>query len=113
MVTVVEVVTFVVVIVNVPKVFPPAIVTLDGTLATAGLSLFRVTGSPAEHAGNETDTVAITGLPPLTVLGNDKVATGGGVTVRVAVFAERPELAVIVAAAVVHCGTLVIATCRV
>jgi hypothetical protein len=51
MVTVVEVVTFVVVMVNVPEVSPPAMMTLGGTLATDGLSLVSLTASPTEHAG--------------------------------------------------------------
>jgi hypothetical protein len=52
----------------------------------------------------------VTLFPPLTVLGNDRLVTGGGVTVKGALFAEAPEVAVMVTVAVVHCGMLVTGT---
>jgi hypothetical protein len=113
MVTTVEVVTFAVVIVNVPEMSPPETVILAGTLATEGLLLMRVTGNPAEQAGYETDTVAMRLFPPFTVLLKEKLATGGGVTVSDALFVESPDVAVIVTSALVHCGTVVTGTCKV
>jgi len=112
MVTTVEVITFAVMIVNVPEICPPETVILAGTLATEGLLLIRVTGNPAEQAGYETDTAAMRLFPPFTVLLNDKLATGGGVTVSDALFVESPDVAVIVTAALVHCGTVVTGTTK-
>ena len=51
MLTVVVVVTLNVVIVNVADFCPPAMVTVEGTMATDGFELCSVTGIPELHAG--------------------------------------------------------------
>jgi hypothetical protein len=51
MCTIVVVVTWVVVMVNVADFVPPVMMIFEGTLATAGLSLVRGIGRPAGQAG--------------------------------------------------------------
>ena len=77
-VTEVVLVTALVVTVNAADVLPDAIVTLEGTVATAVLLLERVTTVPPEGAGPEIVTVPAEGEPPLTEEGFNvtELATG-------------------------------------
>ena len=71
-------------IVKLPLVSPAGIVILDGTLATDGTSLARVTTSPPSGAGSGSVTVPVDGLPPVTLFGltvnDESVELGGGVS---------------------------------
>jgi hypothetical protein len=101
MVTGVEAVTAVVFTVNVALVAPAATVTLAGTVAADAL-LERDTTAPLLGAGPLRVTVPVEEEPPVTLLGLSVIeeSVGGvpaGVTVSVAVFADVPKVAVIVA----------------
>ena len=87
MLTGVEAVTARVVTVNVALVAPAGMVTLAGTVATAGLSLERETMTPPVRADPLSVTLPVEGDPPLTLVGfsASEVRVGGGVTVREAV----------------------------
>jgi hypothetical protein len=69
-------------IVKLPLLSPAGIVILDGTLATDGTSLARVTTSPPGGAGSGSVTVPVDGLPPVTLFGftvnDESVGLGGG-----------------------------------
>jgi len=69
MVTGVDVVTALVVTVNVALLAPAATVTLAGTVAVDVLLLVRVTAAPPAGAGPLSVTVPIEEDPPLTVVG--------------------------------------------
>lgn len=79
-------------IVNVLEVAPAGTVMLAGTLAFAEFLLESVTTAPAAGAGAESVTVAVTGVPPTTLVEANVSAasvTGAltaGLTVNVAVF---------------------------
>ena len=66
---------------------PAGMVTLAGTVATAGLSLERETMAPPVRADPLSVTLPVEGDPPLTLVGfsASEVRVGGGVTVREAV----------------------------
>ena len=87
----VEVDTEVVVIVNVRLVAPALTVTLDGTVAALTLLLASATTLPPEGAAEDSVTVPVDELPPVTVAGlTDTDARVGelavpGVTVNPAV----------------------------
>jgi hypothetical protein len=108
MVTAVEVVTVVVVMVNVADFWPLGTVTLAGTLATEGFELVSVTGCPAVQAGYAIYTVAITAFPPFTELLKPRLLAGGGVTVSGRLRLLAPEVAVIVTVLLEHCAVVVI-----
>jgi hypothetical protein len=110
--TLVVTVTPSVVIVNVADLCPPATVMVAGTVATDGFELCSVTGIPELHAGLETYTVAVTGVPPLTEETKLRLVGGGGVTVSVLFSVLRPDDAVSVAGVFVHCGVVVTGTCK-
>jgi hypothetical protein len=57
------------------------------------------------------ETVAVTGLPPLTVDVNERLLRGVGVTVNVVCSVLTPEDAVNVTAVLLHCGALETDTC--
>src|SRR5262245_16273256 len=82
-VTVVGVETAVVDTVNVPLVEPAAIVMLDGTVATAVLSLDSVTTAPPEGAALSSVAVPVDGDPPATLVGFklSEVSDSAGTTV--------------------------------
>jgi hypothetical protein len=93
-VTGVELVTVVVLTVNVALVAPEAIVTLAGTVAAAA-PLERLTTAPLLGAGPLRVTVAVEKEPPVTLLGltviEERVgAVPAGVTVSVAVLLAPP-----------------------
>ena len=69
MLTGVEAVTARVVTVNVALVAPAGMVTLAGTVATAGLSLERETMTPPVRADPLSVTLPVEGDPPLTLVG--------------------------------------------
>jgi hypothetical protein len=108
MVTAVEVVTVVVVMVNVADFWPLGTVTLAGTLAAEGFELVSVTGCPAVQAGYAIYTVAITAFPPFTELLKPRLLAGGGVTVSGRLRLLAPEVAVIVTVLLEHCAVVVI-----
>jgi hypothetical protein len=93
-VTGVELVTVVVLTVNVALVAPEAIVTLAGTVA-ADAPLERLTTAPLLGAGPLRVTVPVEKEPPVTLLGltviEERVgAVPAGVTVSVAVLVAPP-----------------------
>jgi hypothetical protein len=100
------------VITKVADFCPPATATLGGTVATEGLALSSDTLNPWAQAGYEMDTVAVTGFPPFTEDGKVKLLTGGGVTAKDAFKTVTPADAVSVTVVLLHCGVLVIGTCR-
>lgn len=63
---------------KVALLLPADTVTLEGTVATAVELLERVTVVPAEGAGPEIVTVAVDGVPPVTLVGLNarELATG-------------------------------------
>jgi hypothetical protein len=71
-------------IVKLPLVAPAGIVMLDGTPATDGASLARVTTSPSVGAGSGSVTVPVDGVPPATLFGftanDESVGLCGGVS---------------------------------
>jgi hypothetical protein len=71
-------------IVKLPLVAPAGIVILDGTLATDGASLARVTTNPSGGAGSGNVTVPVDGVPPATLFGStvndESVGLEGGVS---------------------------------
>ena len=87
MLTGVEAVTARVVTVNVALVAPAGMVTLAGTVATAGLSLERETMTPPVRADPLSVTLPVEGDPPLTLVGfsvsDVRVGPGGGCGVTV------------------------------
>jgi len=93
-----EVVTQVVVIVNVVEVAPATTVTLSATVARAGFELERVTTAPSAGAGPFRYTLfEVDVLPPTIVVGfgfND--ATAVGFTVSVPVWMTPSKVAVMV-----------------
>ena len=94
MVTEVEVVTLLVVTVNVMLLAPAATVTLAWTVAAAVLPLIRETDAPPLGAGPLSVTVPVEGDPPITLIGlsaiEESVAEPGGVTVSEAVLVPPP-----------------------
>ena len=86
--------------VKVAELAPAATVTLAGVVAIDGAVLFKVTFAPPVGAGADSVTVAVTGVPPLTVVGAsvsvDSVAgaAGGGFTTKVVVFCTPLYVAV-------------------
>ena len=104
----VEVVTGVVVIVNVVELFPPVTVTLAGTLATDGFELESATGCPAAQTLYEKNTVAVTRFPPFAELLKLRLLKEGGVTVEEAFKLLAPEVAVKVTLLLEHCAVVVI-----
>jgi hypothetical protein len=87
---------------------PAGMVTLEGTVATAGLLLASDTEMPPLGATPLSFTVPVELLPPTTVLGTtDSEDNDGVVTVRVADFMETPLLAVIVTGVEDETGTVV------
>jgi len=83
---------------NVAVVAPAGTVTLPGTVAAAVLLLAReMVVSTAARPPRV--TVPVEATPPTTVVGlNDKVDSGGGVTVRVAVLVTVPSEALMTTA---------------
>ena len=65
----VEVVTLLVLTVNVALLAPPATVTLAGTVAAVVLSLDRETAAPPLGAGPLSVTVPVDADPPVTLVG--------------------------------------------
>ena len=93
----VEVVTFVVLTLNLAEVEPPATVTVWGTDALL-LLLARLTVMPPTGAAEPKITVPAEALPPETVVGvNVSDLSTGGLTVRVALCVTDPWVPVIVA----------------
>jgi hypothetical protein len=95
---VVEAATGVVATGNVVVRDPAAIMTEEGTVATAALPFASVTTAPPAGAGPVRVTVAVEDVPPVSEAGaivNDDRT--GGVIVRDAVLATPPKLAVMVA----------------
>jgi hypothetical protein len=91
--------TAVVVTVNVAVVAPAATVTVPGTVAEL-LPEPRVTTSPVGPAGPVRVTVPVELEPPTTEVGSKvTLLIAGMVTVKVADFAEAPNVAVTVAVA--------------
>jgi len=74
MVTGVDVVTALVVTVNVALLAPAATVTLAGTVAVDVLLLVRVTAAPPVGAGPLSVTVPVEGDPPVTLAGLSAIA---------------------------------------
>jgi len=89
MVTGVDVVTALVLTVNVALLAPAATVTLAGTVAVDVLLLVRVTAVPPVGAGPLSVTVPVEGDPPVTLAGlsaiAESVAEPAGATVSEAV----------------------------
>ena len=89
MVTGVDVVTVLVLTVNVALLAPAATVTLKGTVAAAVLPLERETAAPPVGAGPLRVTVPVEGDPPVTLMGlsaiEESVAEPGGATLSEAV----------------------------
>lgn len=86
MVTVVDLYTRLVVILNVVVLLPLGTVTVAGTPAAEELSLSETTAPPL-GAGPLNVTVPVELVPPLTVVGlTDNVLNAGGLTVSAAVF---------------------------
>ncbi len=72
---------------KVAAVAPAAIVTLAGVVATAELSLDRLTTAPPVGAGPLNISVPVDGVPPVTAVGfkfRDETVTTGGLTVSAA-----------------------------
>ena len=94
MLTDVEVVTLLVLTVNVALLAPPATVTLAGTVAAVVLSLDRETAAPPLGAGPLRVTVPVEGDPPVTLMGlsaiEESVVEPCGVTVSEAVLVTPP-----------------------
>jgi hypothetical protein len=89
-VTVVDLVTGVVVIVNVAPVLPPGTVTEAGTVAAVELSL-NDTVTPPLGAGPLNVTVPWDDVPPVTLVGlTVNVLKAGGFTVSEAVLVSPP-----------------------
>ena len=90
MVTGVDVVTALVLTVNVALLAPAATVTLAGTVAVDVLLLVSVTAAPPVGAGPLSVTVPVEGDPPVTLVGlsaiAESVAVPGGDTVSEAVW---------------------------
>jgi len=90
MVTGVDVVTALVLTVNVALLAPAATVTLAGTVAVDVLLLVSVTAAPPVGAGPLSVTVPVEGDPPVTLAGlsaiAESVAVPGGATVSEAVW---------------------------
>ena len=88
MVTDVEVVTLLVLTMNVALLAPAGTVTLAGTVAAAVLPLIMETDAPPLGAGPLSITVPVEGDPPVTLVGfsvsEERVRVGGS-TVREAV----------------------------
>jgi|SRR5690349_8281176 len=98
MVTLVEKSTILVFTVKLALVEPAGTVTLEGTLATPLLLLERLTCAPPEGAGPLKVTVPVedpTSGPPITLEGFNvseaNIGSGGGVTVREAVWLTPPK----------------------
>src|SRR5881394_2124922 len=93
MVTGVDVVTALVVTVNVALLAPAATVTLAGTVAVD--VLLRVTAAPPVGAGPLSVTVPVEGDPPVTLAGlsaiAESVAEPGGATVSEAALVRSEE----------------------
>jgi hypothetical protein len=87
MLTGVAAVTAKVVTVKVALAAPAGMVTLAGTVATAGMLLMSVTTAPPVRAGPLSVTLAVEGDPPLTLVGFSesevRVGPGGGCGVTV------------------------------
>ena len=85
MVTGVDVVTALVLTVNVALLAPAAIVTLAGTVAAAVLPLMRETTAPPVGAGPLSVSVPVEGDPPVTLVGfsvsEERVGGACGITV--------------------------------
>jgi hypothetical protein len=85
MATVVDEATALVLTTNVALVAPPAIVTLEGTLAGVVLLLESATCAPPVGAGPLNVTVPVEEFPPTTLVGfsesEDRVGGGGGAAV--------------------------------
>jgi hypothetical protein len=90
----VDVVTALVLTVNVALLAPAATVTLAGTVAVDVLVLERETAAPPVGAGPLSVTVPVEGDPPVMLVGlsaiEESVAEPGGVTVSEAVLAPPP-----------------------
>ena len=87
MVAALVVATALVLTVKVAAVSPGAIVTLAGTVATAVLSLDRLTTAPPVGAVPLNITVPVDGVSPVTAVGfkvTDATVTTGGLTVSAA-----------------------------
>ena len=87
-VTAVELVTLLVLTVNVALLAPAATVTLAGTVAAAVLPLITETDAPPLGAGPLSVTVPVEGDPPVTLVGfsvSEERVRAGGSTVREAV----------------------------
>jgi hypothetical protein len=88
MVTGVDVVTALVLTVNVALLAPAATVTVTGTVAAAVLPLIRETTAPPVGAGPLSVTVPVEGDPPVTLVGfsvSEERVRAGGSTVSEAV----------------------------
>src|SRR6266403_399484 len=95
MVTEVDVVTALVLTVNVALLAPAATVTVAGTVAVDVLPLERETAAPPLGAGPLRVTVPVEGDPPVTLMGlsaiEESVVEPCGVTVSEAVLVPPPE----------------------
>ena len=101
-------------IVTVAEMLPCGTRTVAGTAASDGSSLANTITAPSTEAGLVSVTVAVTGRPPTTELGesdSDASTTGGGLIVSVAVAAALPAVARKVAIVVV--ATLAVDTATV
>ena len=86
-----------VVTVKAPELAPAGIVTEAGTCATSVFELARVTVTPADGAGAESETLPVEGKPPKTLAGTTETAvTPVEKIVRLAVFDTPRANAVIV-----------------
>ena len=84
-----------VVTVNVFEAVPAATTRLEGTVAAAELLLERLTVAPPAGAMPVSITVAVEGVPPITLAGlTARADSAGGATVRVAVCVDWPWVAV-------------------